>query len=798
MKVIYQEFHNAKFYVLEKKEAESEDVEARFAGHEKLDTFLGGSFGDEDNKFEVQQLDPLSMSLKKTKSQNVNVSEFTFSNSRSIQSLNNYQKDQILLHLLKERGSFKEKLRLAESEILNREYHIERMKKDGNVLPLDMSNARLHLAFLFSSPLIRRTGMSIENIMQLDYLTEINDILKVCSKRKYEMKYKADVATVSNLRSTITDCPIALHFSGHGIENTPENLGAEYALFKTKGNILLLEDEHGMADYFYEEDLKYMIEISKYTFEVVFVSSCYSQFAGEVFLNAGAKHVVCIKAGERISDKASLRFSKVFYETLFVKNYNVCSAFNIAKEEINKVINASEANKFMLLIQGRDNFKNDPRTPSNHKCYSLTNFKPGELTNVDKSPIFDANPSNVECFIGRQQDMYEIINLLDYHRLVSILGPPGIGKTSLARNLANYLKDRKKFSDGIIYVGLRGCESAQMFLTRLSLIIRSACSLEEYKKYGLEEIDRKKDGNKDANVKPEIDKADESKYRSFILNMLRDKEVLLILDNAEDPLEDDNERFISELDAIIDNCSQLKFLATTRKCISKLAHNHEKPYILQPLSKEASLKLLIAKAPRDIKNQELEELLQCTIPKSCKIGQNLSVKLCQQEKRTLLEHPFTALLGGHPQAISLAAPLLEYKSLKNLFYAFCDSNLLDAIDYPISTQDPNKSLRLSLELSINHMKNTMPEALNLFGFIGLLPGGVKEDELTQMWGNNKWMSMKDALIRASLLVYKIDNKGHFVYSMLPFMSIRAYELLESNEERRHSYHMKCCKFYKDY
>ena len=54
--------------------------------------------------------------------------------------------------------------------------------------------------------------------------------------------------------------------------------------------------------------------------------------------------------------------------------------------------------------------------------------------------------------------MYEIINLLDYHKLVSILGPPGIGKTSLARNLANYVKDRKKFSDGIIYVALRGCE----------------------------------------------------------------------------------------------------------------------------------------------------------------------------------------------------------------------------------------------------------------------------------------------------------------------------------------------------
>eukprot|EP00345_Euplotes_harpa_P008334 CAMPEP_0168336432 /NCGR_PEP_ID=MMETSP0213-20121227/11538_1 /TAXON_ID=151035 /ORGANISM="Euplotes harpa, Strain FSP1.4" /LENGTH=226 /DNA_ID=CAMNT_0008341623 /DNA_START=1572 /DNA_END=2252 /DNA_ORIENTATION=- len=67
-----------------------------------------------------------------------------------------------------------------------------------------------------------------------------------------------------------------------------------------------------------------------------------------------------------------------------------------------------------------------------------------------------------------------------------------------------------------------------------------------------------------------------------------------------------------------------------------------------------------------------------------------------------------------------------------------------------------------------------------------------------MWGDTKWMSLKDALIRASLLVYKTDNNGSFVYSMLPFMSVRAYELLETNEDRKTIYHLKCCKLFKDY
>ena len=742
----------------------------------------------------------------KTKSNVIKKDTISITSQNSFESLSQQESSKMLLQLIKERESYKEKLRVAKREIQIRDGHIERMKSEVKILPLDMTKARLHLAFMFSSPLIRKINGKIESIMQLDYNSEINDIVKVLSKIKSDMKFKTDVATVSNLRSTITDCPIALHFSGHGIRSTPESLGTEYYLNKDKGNILLLEDEQGMSSYFFEKDLKYMIEMSQTTFEVVFVSSWHSQFAGEVFLNAGAKHVICIKGGEKISDKASLRFSKVFYETLFVKNYNVWTSFYIAKEEINKVINTTEASKFMLLIQEHDHwditYNPNSGAAKKHRCYALTNFKEGKLVNMDSKPMFDSNPSNVEGFIGRQQEMYEIINLLESHRLVSILGPPGIGKTSLSRNLANYLKDRRKFSDGIIFVGLRGWESAQMFLIRLTLILRSSWWIDDYKKYGLEEIDNKNKDNKDKNKeKDKVNQNDEGKYRNFILNILKDKEALMILDNAEDPLEDDNARFVTELESIIDSWSKIKFLLTTRKTVNKLAYNQEKPYTLIPLSKEASLKLLISKAPREIKKHEIHDLLYSPIPDAIKIGQSLNISSMSHDsnhQRTLLNHPFTMLLGGHPQAISLAAPLLEYKSLKELFYAFCSSNLMDALDISSNNQNINTSLRVSLELSINHMMNTTPDALNFFGFVGLLPGGVNENEMTIMWGNTEWMNLKDALIRASLLVYKINNDGGFIYSMLPFMTIRAYEYLETKEDLRISYHIKCCKMYKEY
>lgn len=278
---------------------------------------------DDEEESSVDKLLGAEVGLQKAQSLNAPNLDLSENILRSLSSLSQEDIHKAVLNLLQEREDYKERLKMAKSAYLNTHDSLTKFKQMSSDLPMNMAQSKVHLSFLFSSPLVRNTDSRIENIMQLDYLTEINDILGVCSDIKHELKYSMKVATISNFRSTLTDHPIALHFSGHGIQNTPESLGNEYYLNKDKGNILLLEDEQGMSDYLFEEDLKYMINLSKTVFEVVFVSSCYSQFAGEVFLNAGAKHVICIRSGERISDKASLRFAKVFYETLFVKNYNV-------------------------------------------------------------------------------------------------------------------------------------------------------------------------------------------------------------------------------------------------------------------------------------------------------------------------------------------------------------------------------------------------------------------------------------------------------------------------------------------
>ena len=159
-----------------------------------------------------------------------------------------------------------------------------------------------------------------------------------------------------------------------------------------------------------------------------------------------------------------------------------------------------------------------------------------------------------------------------------------------------------------------------------------------------------------------------------------------------------------------------------------------------------------------------------------------------------MNHPFILMLGGHPQAICLAASILEHQSLTKLFEQMLESNILDALGN--QGKQSYASLRLSLDISIQNLKRNDIDSLNFFKFIGLLPGGVEEDELMQIWGDKRWEKYAEVLRKASLLVYKPAEKQ---YTLLPFMNSRAQELLEEDSNsQKIKFHLKWWKFYLDF
>ena len=132
--------------------------------------------------------------------------------------------------------------------------------------------------------------------------------------------------------------------------------------------------------------------------------------------------------------------------------YSVWEAFEIAKEDIRRLINVSEASKYKMMISETITI-NGKTKKCEHKWFPIINFKEGKLTKTEVAPIFDWIPSNVECFQGRQQEMYEVITLLNNKRLVNILGPPGIGKKNKFRQkfMKSYKRQKEIFWWNFIY-----------------------------------------------------------------------------------------------------------------------------------------------------------------------------------------------------------------------------------------------------------------------------------------------------------------------------------------------------------
>jgi len=142
---------------------------------------------------------------------------------------------------------------------------------------------------------------------------------------------------------------------------------------------------------------------------------------------------------------------------------NICQAFEVAKKQVEVKFNMGESNKFMILIPVNKNRPSigsmgrissllmdmDPEDllmdidkEDEHKCKIFGPLKEGKTELLDKIPLFKDIPSKVEEYIGRQREIFEVVQSICQFRLVNIVGLPGVGKSSLAKNAAHFIADR--------------------------------------------------------------------------------------------------------------------------------------------------------------------------------------------------------------------------------------------------------------------------------------------------------------------------------------------------------------------
>ena len=180
------------------------------------------------------------------------------------------------------------------------------------------------VAMAFASPLVKKfndysTGEErVEMMDLLDFSKEFEGAKAGIKETGNAIKVEVVPATLERFTNCLTEKPIGLHFTGHGIVNSSEEIGLNAMDLRREGNCLVFEKDDGSAHFVSQKKLKDLFEMNVSSLKFVFLATCHSEFAGEIFHNAGVEHVICVRKDAEILDEAAISFAKSFYKLLFM------------------------------------------------------------------------------------------------------------------------------------------------------------------------------------------------------------------------------------------------------------------------------------------------------------------------------------------------------------------------------------------------------------------------------------------------------------------------------------------------
>ena len=209
-------------------------------------------------------------------------------------------------------------------------------------------------------------------------------------------------------------------------------------------------------------------------------------------------------------------------------------------------------------------------------------------------------PQNQITFVGREAEIDQITELLvsPEYRLITIVGLGGIGKSRFAIEIAKQFVG--VFPDGIFFVPLVSAKEYEQIITLIAESLGILFS-------------------------------DQTTTEKQLLDHLRDKKVLLILDNFEHLL--DNEKSINFLDDILSSAHNLKILVTSREhlyleqahvyLLSGLCYPQDMTIPINEIDKYDALRLFFKRATQKQPGFTLDENNLPSIIKICRVLEGL-------------------------------------------------------------------------------------------------------------------------------------------------------------------------------
>ena len=335
-------------------------------------------------------------------------------------------------------------------------------------------------------------------------------------------------------------------------------------------------------------------------------------------------------------------------------------------------------------------------------------------------------PASITSFIGREKEQDEVINLVRKHRLVTLAGAGGIGKTRLAIQVGQQLLD--EYRDGVWFVTFES-------LFDPLLVPKTVAAVFEVR------------------VGP---------YQSVVVSLnhlLHQKALLLILDNCEHLLD-----ACAELvQSLLVYCPNLRILTTSREILNV---EGEATYYLSSLS--------TPKQTASLEKVNEFEAVQLFVERASLAQSNF--QLTKENSQAIAD--ICRSMDGIPLAIELTAARVNVLKVEDISKQIQKSFAVLAADRR-ATLPRHQTLQASLDWSwslLSNMEQTFMRQLSVFA------GGWTLEAAKSIYDRNA-LNLINTLVQKSLIrvIQKPEQETRYYFHEM----VRQYayqKLLEAGED----------------
>jgi predicted ATPase len=341
-------------------------------------------------------------------------------------------------------------------------------------------------------------------------------------------------------------------------------------------------------------------------------------------------------------------------------------------------------------------------------------------------------PTPLTELLGRESEVQEIVRLLSTHRLVTLFGPGGIGKTRLA--IAAAFASGDVFSDGTVFVDLAPVTDEEQVVATIS----SALGLRE--------------------------QPGRSLFESLAAG-IGERHVLLVLDNFEQVVV-----AATVVAKLLASCPQLTVLVTSRVLIQVRG---ERAFAVQSLP--------VPDGNRDLSLDALSD----------NVAVRLFVERAQDSRADFVLSPDNVAaiadicrrLDGLPLAIELAAARIRVLNPESI-----RDRLGQSLKLLVAGGDGSPPRQRTLRDTIAWSHDLLtPAEQELFRWLAVFKGGFSFEAAEAVYGTDGWRELDTldgiaSLVDKSLLLRLPESAGEPRFGMLETIREFSVEQLEASDD----------------